>query len=164
MTCHWGLGTINRWINICKGNLRGCGMMRWSRHVWTCVRPRGRAAADCCSRARFTCYVPPALRGRRRPLRAAPSPLATLPDLTSHPPHPLANITGPSICSILGKGERMSYVTAITKTTTDLSNLSTTSYISHCFVRTLVHSFCWLFLRLVHRCRSICSECTVDSN
>ncbi|XP_059053792.1 uncharacterized protein LOC131848053 [Achroia grisella] len=28
--------------------------------VVVCVRPRGRAAADCCSRGRFTCYVPPA--------------------------------------------------------------------------------------------------------
>lgn len=35
--------------------------------VVVCVRPRGRAAADCCSPGRFTCYVPPALRARRPP-------------------------------------------------------------------------------------------------
>lgn len=62
------------------------------------MRPRGRAAADCCSRARFTCYVPPA-----RPARmvAALRTSHLQPRFDNPAPHPLTNITGPSLYSIL---------------------------------------------------------------
>lgn len=66
--------------------------------VVVCVRPRGRAAADCCSPGCFTCYVPPA-----RPARPLPSPRAAhlAPEAFDNPaPHPLTNITGPSLGSI----------------------------------------------------------------
>lgn len=61
--------------------------------VVVCVRPRGRAAADCCSPGRFTCYVPPA-----RPARSPPAARVAPPKPSTTPPR----IRSPILRSSLG--------------------------------------------------------------